>query len=109
MSKKEKLAFDLGQQLAPQVNGHGQCASATDANKVIFECLNHPFGHVAVVVIRGKEFVGHAGCLNGRFVLRQRLVVKYLMFGDDTMLAHPCQRTRAGKDEFAAGLVAHCL
>ncbi len=109
MPKKEKLAFDLGQQLAPQVNGHGQSASAEDANEVIFECLNRPFGHVAAVAAGGDKFVGHAGCLNGHFVLRLRLVVKYLMFGDDTAPAHPCQCTHAGEDEFAAGLVAHCF
>ena len=40
---------------------------------MIFECLNRPFGHVAVVVVKGNKFVGHAGCLNGRFVLRQCL------------------------------------
>ncbi len=76
---------------------------------MIFECLNRPFGHVVAVVVWGDEFVHHAGCLNGRFVLRRCLVVKYLMFGDDTAPAHPCQRMRTGKNEFAAGLVAHCF
>ena len=76
---------------------------------MIFECLNRPFCHFAAVVVGENKSVGYAGCLNGRFVLRRCLVVEYLMFGDDTAPAHPCQCMRTGKDEFAVGLVAHCF
>ena len=76
---------------------------------MIFEGLNCPFGHVVVVVVGGNRFISHAGCLNGPFVLSGCLIVKNLMFGDGTVQAHPCQCLRLGKDEFAAGLIVHCL
>ncbi len=76
---------------------------------MIFEGLNCPFGHVVAVVAGGNNFISLAGCLNGCFVLRRRLIVKYLMFEDDTVPAHLCQFLLVGEDEFAAGLIAHCL
>ncbi len=49
---------------------HGGGATAEVSNEVILEGLNGFFGHIALVLIGGYKFIGHAGGFDGGLVLR---------------------------------------
>ncbi len=48
---------------------HGGGATADDSDEVILEGLNVFFGHVALVLLGGYKFIGHAGGFDGSLVL----------------------------------------
>ena len=68
---------------------HRRGAAAENSDELILEGLDGFFSHVSLVFFRGGEFVGHAGGLNDSLVLCRCLVVKDLMFGDDSATLHP--------------------
>jgi hypothetical protein len=39
-----------------------------NTNKVVLECLDGFFGHVALMVVWGNKFICHIGVANGLFV-----------------------------------------
>jgi hypothetical protein len=90
LTKEEELSFDLGEKLTPQVDWHGQGTTAEDPNEMILEGLNSLLCYVALMLLRGDEFVGHARSLDGDLVLRGCLVVEDLMLGDGPVALHWC-------------------
>ena len=59
----------MWKELTPEVDGHGVGATAENTDKMVLEGLDGAFCHVAVMVVRRNKFVGHAGRLNGLFVV----------------------------------------
>ncbi len=70
MSEEKKLPLYLWEKLAPEV--HRECGgTATEnTNKVVLECLDGFFGHVALMVVRGNKFIRHIGIAKGLLVCR---------------------------------------
>jgi hypothetical protein len=109
LAKEKQLTFDLGEKLAPKMNWHGGQASAEYADHVVLERLDGLLGKVAVIVVRGDEFVCHLGEFNFGFVRKRCLVVKYLVSWDNAALGHLRECTMASKNEFALAVILECL
>jgi hypothetical protein len=88
---------------------HGGRASAEYADHVVLEHLDGLLGKVATMVIQGDKFVCHLGEFNLGLVLKQCLVVEYLVPWDDATSSHLHKCTTAGKNEFALAVVLEGL
>ncbi len=64
------MLFYLWEKLAPEVHREGWGTATEDTNKVVLECLDGFFDHVASMVVWGDKFVCHVGVANGLLVCR---------------------------------------
>jgi hypothetical protein len=62
------LLFYQQEKLAPKVHRKNGGTATEETNKVVFECLDGFFGHVALIVIRGNKFICHIGVADGLLV-----------------------------------------
>ncbi len=51
------MLFYLQEKLAPEVHRESGGIATEDTNKVVLECLNGFFGHVASMVVQGNKFL----------------------------------------------------
>ncbi len=70
MLEEKKLPFYLQEKLAPEVHRESGGTATKDTNKVVLECLDGFFGHVALMVVQGNKFVCHIGVADGLLVCR---------------------------------------
>ncbi len=70
MLEEKKLLFYLWEKLAPEVQRESRGTATEDTNKVVLECLDGFFSHVALVVVRGNKFICHIGVADGLLVGR---------------------------------------
>ncbi len=64
------MLFYLWEKLAPEMQRESRGTATEDADKVVLECLDGFFSHVASMVIRGNNFIYHVGITNGLLVHR---------------------------------------
>ncbi len=65
---EKKLSFYLQEKLAPEVHRESRGTATEDTNKMVLECLDGFFGHVALTVVRGNNLICHIGVANGLLV-----------------------------------------
>ena len=53
------MPFYLREKLAPEVHRESGGSATDNTNKVVLECLDGFFGHVALMVARGNKFICH--------------------------------------------------
>ncbi len=68
MLQDKKLPFYLREKLAPKVQREIGGTATENINKVVLECLDGFFCHVALMVVRGNKFICHIGVANGLLV-----------------------------------------
>ncbi len=103
------MTFNLGEKLAPKMHRHGGQASTEYADHVVLERLDGLLGKVAMMVIRGDEFICHLGEFNLGLVCKQCLVVEYLVPWDEAASGHSRECATAGENEFALTVVLEGL
>ncbi len=62
------MPFYLWEKLAPEVQRENRGTATEDANKVVLECLDGFFSHVALMVVQGNNFICHVGVADGLLV-----------------------------------------
>ncbi len=68
MLEEEKSPFYLREKLAPEVHRESRGIATEDTNKVVLECLDGFFSHVALMVVLGNKFVCHIRVVDGLLV-----------------------------------------
>ncbi len=68
MSEEKKLPFCLWEKLAPEVQRESRGTATEDTDKVMLECLDGFFSHVALMVVRGNKFICHVRVADGLLV-----------------------------------------
>ncbi len=64
------MLFYLWEMLAPEVQRESRGTATEDANKVVLECLDDFFRHVAVMAVQGNKFICHVRVADGLLVRR---------------------------------------
>jgi hypothetical protein len=65
---EKKLPFYLWEKLAPEVQRESRGTATEDTKKVVFECLDHFFSHVVLMVVWENKFICHVGVADGLLV-----------------------------------------
>jgi hypothetical protein len=69
-SEEKKLPLNLWEKLAPEVQRESRGTATEDANKVVLECLEGFFSHVALMVVWGNKFITHFRLADGLLACR---------------------------------------
>jgi hypothetical protein len=107
--EEKELPFYLWETLAPEMQRESRDTATEYADKVVLECLDGFFSHVASMVIQGNKFICHVGVADGLLVCHWCLVIQDLMCRDDARLLHLLQGSCTAQDKFAAGVVLEGL
>jgi hypothetical protein len=65
---EKKLPFYLWEKLASEVQRESRVTATEDADKVVLECLDGFFSHVASMVVRGNKLISQVTVTNGFLV-----------------------------------------
>ncbi len=66
----EEVTVYLWEKLAPEVQRESRSTATEDANKVVLECLDGFFSHVALMIVGGNKFIRHVRFADGFLVCR---------------------------------------
>ena len=103
--KKIELAFQLWDDLAPEMGWERSCCSARRRNEMVFPCLDGLLGNVASMIIGWYKLVIHVGFLDSLFILFGCLVVEYLACWHYSTCFHSLECRAAGTYHFSFRLV----
>ncbi len=103
------MPFYLWEKLAPEVQRESRGTATENANKVVLECLDGFFSHVASMVVQGNKFICHVELPMAFLYAADAWVSRTWCFG---MMPTFCIHSRGlftGQDKFATGVVLEDL